>query len=204
MSDHAEAARRAAIEEQLAAHLDRHEHGAAATLALRSYGTEILRFLVAATRDGGAADEAFSHFCLLLWEHLPRFRRECSFRTWSYVMARTALAAQKARRRRQRVEVALSREAAEVAAEARSQTREYLRTEAKHRLAGVIARLDEEDRMLLLLRVQRRLSWAEVTRVLAGDQAPSPELLTRRSAALRKRFERLKQVVRAEMVAETG
>jgi RNA polymerase sigma-70 factor (ECF subfamily) len=109
-----------------------------------------------------------------------------------------------ARRRRQRAEVTLSGEAAEVAARVRSQTREYLRTEAKHRLAGVIARLDEEDRMLLLLRVQRRLSWAEVTRVLAGEQAPSAALLSRRSAALRKRFERLKQIVRDEVVGETG
>jgi RNA polymerase sigma-70 factor (ECF subfamily) len=204
MTGDPEAARRAAVEQQLSAHLDRDEPAAAVTLALRTYGTEILRFLVAATRDAGAAEEAFSHFCLLLWEHLPRFRRECSFRTWSYVMARTALSELVARRRRQRAEVTLSGEAAEVAARVRSQTREYLRTEAKHRLAGVIARLDEEDRMLLLLRVQRRLSWAEVTRVLAGEPAPSAALLSRRSAALRKRFERLKQIVRDEVVGETG
>ncbi len=204
MTGDEEAARRAAVEQQVSAHLDRDEHAAAVTLALRSYGTEILRFLVAATRDAGAAEEAFSHFCLLLWEHLPRFRRECSFRTWSYVMARNALSHLQARHRRQRAEVTLSGEAAEVAARVRSQTREYLRTEAKHRLAGVIARLDEEDRMLLLLRVQRRLSWAEVTRVLVGEQAPTAELLSRRSAALRKRFERLKQIVRAEVVGETG
>ena len=202
MTEDVEAARRAAIEEQLSAHCRRQDHAAATTIAIRSYGSEVLRFLVATTGNPSDAEEAFSQFCLLFLEHLPKFRGECSFRTWAYVMARTALAQLHARRKQQRREVALSSEAAAVAAQVRSQTREYLRTEAKHRLAGVIAKLDPDDRMLLLLRVQRRLSWAEVTRILAGDASPGGEVLSRRSAALRKRFERLKQVVRVEVLGE--
>ena len=54
--------------------------------------------------------------------------------------------------------------------------------------------------MLLVLRVQRRLSWVEVTRIVAGDEPLDDAALSRRSAALRKRFERLKRVVREEVV----
>jgi RNA polymerase sigma-70 factor, ECF subfamily len=204
MSADLDTARRAEIEQQLAEKCRRGEHGAAVTLALRCYGTEILRFLVATTGNQGDAEDAFSQFSLLLWQHLPRFRGECSFRTWSYVMARTALAQVHGRRKRHAVEVTLSSEAAAVADRVRSHTREYLRTEAKQRLAGVVARLDQEDRMLILLRVQRRLSWAEVARVLAGDEVASDEDMARRSAALRKRFERLKRLVRDEMVGRAG
>ena len=191
---------RGAIEGELAAHCDHRDHAAATTLALRSYGSEILRFLIAVTRNPSDADEAFSHFCLLFWEHLPGFRRECSFRTWAYVLARTALAQLGVRRKRREREIPLSAAAAAVAAQVRSQTREYLRSAAKHRLAGVIAKLDEEERMLLVLRVQRRLSWVEVTRIVAGDEPLDDAALSRRSAALRKRFERLKRVVREEVV----
>ena len=189
------------VEAELAALYRCQDHAGATTLLLRRYGSEILRFLVAMARDPSDADDAFSQFCLLFWQHLPRFRAECSFRTWSYVLARTALAQLRARRRRQQPEVALSREAAAVAEQVRSETRRYLRTEEKHRLAAVIAKLDENDRMLLLLRVQRRLSWADVTRIFAGEEEHDDEALSRRSAALRKRFERLKQLVRAELIA---
>jgi RNA polymerase sigma-70 factor (ECF subfamily) len=191
---------RAAVDAELAAHCERRDHGAATTLALRCYGSEILRFLVAVTRSVDDADEAFAQFCLLFWQHLPGFRRECSFRTWAYVLARTALAQLAERRKRQQREVPLSSEAAAVADGVRSQTREYLRSAAKHRLAAVIEKLDEDERMLLILRVQRKLSWADVARVVAGDVPLDEVTLARRTAALRTRFVRLKQLLRDEVV----
>ena len=50
------------------------------------------------------------------------------------------------------------------------------------------ATLDEDEQTLLTLRVDRRLSWAEVAQVMAEDGAAPPE-----EPALRKRFERLKE-----------
>lgn len=134
--------------------------------------------------------------------HLPGFRRQCSFRTWAYVLARTALGQLSTRRRRERRELPLSDEAAAVAAQVRSETREYLRSAAKHRLAAVVEKLDEEERMLLVLRVQRRLSWADVARIVTGDVPLDEAALARRAGALRTRFARLKQLLRSEIVGD--
>jgi RNA polymerase sigma-70 factor (ECF subfamily) len=54
------------------------------------------------------------------------------------------------------------------------------------RLARIRTQLTPEEETLLLLRIDRRLSWDEVADVLAEERrGPDP-------AALRKRFERLK------------
>lgn len=54
----------------------------------------------------------------------------------------------------------------------------------------------DEDRALLILRVDRRMSWRDVAHVLApaGDVA-------RASQRLRKQFERVKDKLRRELVA---
>jgi RNA polymerase sigma-70 factor (ECF subfamily) len=61
----------------------------------------------------------------------------------------------------------------------------------------IVAKLAPEDQMLLILRLNRRLGWNEVARVLDGEG--DEQALARRAAALRKRFERLKETLRAEL-----
>ena len=53
--------------------------------------------------------------------------------------------------------------------------------------------LDPDDRVLLVLRVDRDLQWNEVARVMLGDEAPSDGDLAREAARLRKRFQLLKE-----------
>jgi RNA polymerase sigma-70 factor (ECF subfamily) len=65
-------------------------------------------------------------------------------------------------------------------------------------VARLRARLDAIEQTLLVLRVDQRLSWEEIADVLAG---PGPgESLT--PAALRKRYERLKDKLRRLARAE--
>jgi DNA-directed RNA polymerase specialized sigma24 family protein len=71
----------------------------------------------------------------------------------------------------------------------RSSTPVYQRTEVKEAFARLREQLDPEDHMLLGLRLDRGLSWNDIAQILGGGR---PADLARESAALRKRFERLK------------
>jgi RNA polymerase sigma-70 factor (ECF subfamily) len=172
------------------------DHAQAATRAVNLYGAEVMSFLATSLRDGTELDDAFSRFLLALWEGLPRFRWDCSMRTWCYALARHAVARTVRERGRARATVALSPELEELAARARSATPSYLRTDVRRRVAALRADLDPDDRQLLVLRVNRRLAWEEVARVLLDDEEPTGESIARKAAALRKRYERLKASLR--------
>lgn len=58
------------------------------------------------------------------------------------------------------------------------------------RCSGFATRFPPEDRMLLVLRLDREMSWTEVARVLTDDAADAD--VSREAARLRKRFERVK------------
>ena len=53
---------------------------------------------------------------------------------------------------------------------------------------------DPDDQTLLILRIDRALPWIDIARVMT-DEPDEPDL-SRHAAALRKRFERLKQRIR--------
>jgi RNA polymerase sigma-70 factor (ECF subfamily) len=173
--------------------------------AIEAYGDELGRYLAALARNPDDAAEAFSQ----LWEDflrgLPAFRFEASLRTWAYTLARNALfRGARAPARREQNRVPLSRPDAQRAlddmkAQVRERTAAWRRTSVKDRLHAIRESLPREDRELLILRVDRGLSWQEVARVTAATELDDAEL--RRSAAgLRKRFERLK--ARLEKLAQ--
>lgn len=173
----------------------------AATVALERYGRELLGFMHAMARPPLDADELFSETCERLWKKLPEFRWESSIRTWAYVIARNLLRSgiRTARGPRGRVNAILSSEISDVVAQVRSSTPAHIRTRAKDRLREIREALDPDDQTLLILRVDRNMSWKEIAQVVAeeGDDRST----TQRAAALRKRFERLKERLRREMQA---
>ncbi|MEO7330555.1 MAG: hypothetical protein ABI193_18415, partial [Minicystis sp.] len=76
----------------------------------------------------------------------------------------------------------------------RTATPMHLRTEAKSKLAAIRDALPPEDRMLLVLRVDKRLEWKDLARVMLGEDGEVTEAtLTRESQRLRKRFQLLKE-----------
>jgi RNA polymerase sigma-70 factor (ECF subfamily) len=173
---------------------------AATTRAIEGYGSELLGYLCALSPTNAEAEELFSDLCERLWRALPQFRWSSSFRTWAYAIARN-LARDGHRRRKRANEVALD-EAPEIAQRAiavRTTTMMCMRTETKKRFDELRAALDEDERTLLVLRVDRRMPWRDIARVMADDG----DDLDRLSASLRKRFERVKERLRTHL-AERG
>jgi RNA polymerase sigma-70 factor (ECF subfamily) len=176
---------------------------AAATGAVEAYGAELYGFLHALARDEDLAAEAFSTFTEDLWKGLPKFRWESSLRTWVYALARNAL--HRVRRdpsRRKARNLALSEAGplSGVAEAVRTGTSPYLKTDIKDRFALLREQLDPDDHALLILRVDRGMSWREIARAMPDDAAADVD---KRAATLRKRFERAKEMLRG-MAAGAG
>lgn len=168
----------------------------AATQAIRVYGDEVLGYLAAVLGNEVDAGDAFSETCELLWRSLPTFRWECSLRTWLYTLARQSVGHVRRDPHRRRA-VGLSEAGLTSAiAEVRTRTASFLRTENRDRVAALRASLAPDDQTLLILRINRGLAWRDIARVLAGDDVADAEL-TRAAARIRKRFERLKDELRA-------
>lgn len=179
---------------------------AATTLVVQGHGPQILGYLTAMARHEADAHDAFSQFCEDLWRGLPGFMGRSSLRTWCYVLARNALHRQRSRApQRHGAHLALSQvpELSQLAERLRTATPDFMRSETRSRFAMLRDRLDPDDRTLLILRVDRRMPWRDIAEVLADpDAALAPADLARRAAALRKRFERLKQSLR-ELLSDT-
>jgi RNA polymerase sigma-70 factor (ECF subfamily) len=173
----------------------------AATAAIEGYGPELLGYLYALAKDDADAQDLFADLCERMWRKLPEFRWQSSFRTWAYTIARNLLRdSHRDERRRRAREVAISDapEIAQAAEAVRSTTLMYLRSEAKRRLEDLRAALDDEDRTLLILRVDRRMTWRDIAQVMADGMVDEGELV-RTAAKLRKRFERIKERLREYM-----
>jgi RNA polymerase sigma-70 factor (ECF subfamily) len=162
------------------------DHRAAATLALKEHGPKILGYLQVVLRDQADAADAFSIFAENLWSGLPAWRGDASLRTWSYKLAWHAalnLRDEAWRRKGRRLQTG---EASALADEIRTKT--VIKVERQRGLlAELRAELSDEEQTLLVLRIDQELPWEEVAEVLATADA-KPD-----TAALRKRFERLKE-----------
>jgi RNA polymerase sigma-70 factor (ECF subfamily) len=182
-------------EEEIQALLETGEHRAAAARTVKKYGPEVLGFLTALLRDEPSAREVFSQACEDVWAGLERFEGRSSLRTWFYAIARNAAARHRRSLRRRGPHAPLSG-FDDLATPVPSSRKPYLRTDMKAWFAGVRNRLSEDDRALLVLRVDRKLPWSEIARVFARANA-SDDALARKAAMLRKRFERLKDEIRS-------
>ncbi len=186
-----EGGERDGVESAIRADLAGGELAPAATLALRSYGPAILTYLFGVLRDASLAEEVFGDFSEQLWRGIGTFRGEGTFRAWSYGIAwHTALRALRDpyRRRGRPLE---TKEVIAVVDEIRTATPFHLRTEGKDAIEALRQSLEPDERALLILRLERKLSWAEVARALCEENASPPS-----EAALRKRFERIKTKLR--------
>jgi RNA polymerase sigma-70 factor (ECF subfamily) len=171
-----------------------------ASLAIESYGPEVLSFLETMLRNHADAGDAFAQACEDLWKGLPQFQWRASMKTWFYTLARHA-ASRLRRSSYQRRLMTLS-EISDVTERVRSRTRPHLQTEVKQGLAVIRAELDDADRTLLVLRVDRAMSWNDIARVMANeDDGDSDEQVARVAARLRKRFQSVKETIRERALA---
>ena len=159
--------------------------------ALRLLGPELFGYLVAVHRDQDDASDAFATFSERLWRGLPAFQWESSLRTWAYRVAHNAsvdlLRAEGAIGRRA-VPLSDCPEVAAMAERVRSETATHLKTGARDAVAELRRSLPAEDQAVLILRLDRKLAFSDIARVLAGEGTDA-DALARESARLRKRFQ---------------
>jgi len=167
--------------------------------AIRLYGPELVGWLCSVLPSEADAQDAFSRASLELWKSLRRFDGRCSIRTWCYMLARHAAVKVRSRRTEREVLVSSMPSIAGVVSHVWSTTRRG-QARADDVYAQIRQELDEEDQILLVLRVDKDLAWRDIAQVLLGEDAPADDL-QRKAAALRKQFERVKERLR-QLAAE--
>jgi len=171
----------------------------ATRLALEAYGKEILSFLYSRVRNPSNAQDAFSTFAEDIWTGFPGFGFRCSVRTWMYTVARNAAArimASPEQRAARNLAISNVGEISELVARLRTETDAFQRTDVKDRFAALRDQLSSDDQMLLILRVDRGLSFRELALAINGDTELDDAAIVREAARLRKAFERVKVELR--------
>jgi RNA polymerase sigma-70 factor (ECF subfamily) len=170
----------------------------AASRFLEQYGGEILAFLTVRLRDAPAASEVFSEFTEDFWRGLAGFRWRTTLRSWGYTLARNAANRSQCSRRRRDVLLAHPTGTPDCVQERRSSTAPHLRTEIKKRMRALRDRLPVDDQTLLVLRIDKGLSWNELAAIFSGEgDALEQAEVGRWAARLRQRFATVKQRLRA-------
>jgi RNA polymerase sigma-70 factor (ECF subfamily) len=171
----------------------------ATDLTIRAYGPELIGWLCSTFSSEADAHEAFSRMSEELWRSLARFDGRCTLRTWCYMLARHAAFHVRARPRHQH-ETLRSHIPSVLGAVTHVLNTARGAEHVQNVYAEIRKSLDEDDQTLLVLRVDRDLAWRDIAIVLLGEDADSDDL-TRKAAALRKQFERVKERLR-ELAAE--
>ena len=191
-----------ALEVAARAHCAAGEIDDAIRVALQAYGDEVFSFLVARLRDEDDAGDVFSQACEDLLHSLPTFA----------VAVLAAHLVLPARAQRRGPLPALPDEPRGPAGRAvatspssstqvRSRTVAHLRREVKDGMRALREQLDADEQQLLLLRVDRDLSWNEIAEILARmTTTRRPAIAT--SARLRQQFQKLKDRLRELAIAQ--
>lgn len=164
----------------------------ATTLVLQVYGPEILGFVSGVLNDSDG-DEVFSAFSERLWRSLERFQWRCTLRTWVYVLARHEISRFR-RGVRRHVEGRVPLSELQSVLEAVRKTHTTRASEHRSTLVRLRDELPIEDRALLILRVDRGLSFEDIALAFAEDpETTGADELKREAARLRKRFQLVKE-----------
>lgn len=182
-------------DKELQALLERGDTRAATTLIIESYGAEVFGYVMSLLKEEDLASDAFSAACENVLKAVAGFRGQSSVRTWFYTIARHA-AFREARQQRRRRGEAVSALEGDLAAPIRTATAAFRKTDVKDKVAKLRESLSPEERELLLLRVDRGLSWNEIAEVCLGAEQSAEEAIKLEAARCRKQFERAKTKLR--------
>jgi len=194
----------AVFDRELLARLRQSQVREAATDALKAYGPEIYALLASIHRAEDDAADVFSLFCEQLWKGLPGFAGRSSFRTWAYAIAWHASSRIRQQQATRREVIISDSQFSSLAAAVRTSTGSHLRNERRNRLRELRETLPPEDQILLVLRVERELDWKDLSRVMNPEVELDDDMLTRESARLRKRFQSVKERLRALIAADAA
>jgi len=189
-----------AVEEEIRARCNARDIDGAVAVAVTHYGDELFGFLNGLARERTQAEDAFSSTCERIWRGLAAFRWDSTFRVWAYRVARNEFlrTTREGARARKQIPISDIASVQQAIDRIRSTTPAHERSEVRERFAQLREQLDPEDHMLLGLRIDRKMAWVDIAKVLT----PTADAPTARDlAALRKRFERLKTRLR-ELASE--
>jgi RNA polymerase sigma-70 factor (ECF subfamily) len=171
------------LEQRVLEHLQRGAVEPACTLVLRELGPGLRGYLESVLRDGRLADEAWAQASGDVWRGLPAYRGGSTLKTYVYRIGwHASLKVLRDPYRRRRASLS---QAPEPAVVTRSETALHLRSDVKAEVRAAREQLTVAEQALLVLRVDRGMSWDEV----AASLGTAP-------AAARKRFERVKAKLR--------
>lgn len=182
-------------EAEIRARCERGDLDGAVTVALETYGPQLFGFLWGLARDRAHAEDVFSATCERIWRGLSRFRWDSTFRVWAYRIARNEFlrSTRETQLARRTIPLTELSTAQSILARVRTTTPFHEQSDVRDRYAAIRAQLDDDDLMLLGLRIENQLAWGDIAKVMAaGEDAVDAKEL----AALRKRFERLKVKLR--------
>lgn len=180
------------------------DYQGAATSIIKGLGADVVRVLFARFRDEQATAEVFSRFAEDLWLGLPAFSFRCSVRAWVFTLARNAgsrYLQREAKRWRAGVPLSQVPELSDSVRALRTGTLAHLRTENRDRVARLRDELEEDDQMLLTLRIDRELTFREIAVVTLGDADAAEDALKREAARLRKRLQAVKDKLRRRIAS---
>jgi RNA polymerase sigma-70 factor, ECF subfamily len=176
--------------------VERGDARTATKVIIESYGVEVFGYVTSLLKDEDLASDAFSVACENVLKSVTGFRGQSSVRTWFYTIARHA-AFREARQQRRRRGDPISMLEGDLAAPIRTATAAFRRTDVKDKVAQLRESLSAEERELLLLRIDRTLSWNEIAAVCLGvEEAADEAQLKLEAARCRKQFERAKLKLR--------
>lgn len=183
------------LEQNVVALLERGDVKDAVTAVLQAHGPEVIGYLENVLGDADDARDVFQKAAEDLWNWIPGFRggslRAACYRIAWHAAARFRREAWRRRRERMHTTMA-SRIAASI-----TSPESRLATRPRDRLERLRESLEPEERTLLILRLDREMSWSEVAEVLSSEGDPVD------AAAARKRFERVKDKL-ARLAKEQG
>ena len=191
---------REASEAEIRAACEQGDYQQATTILLETYAEELLSFLIVRLGDRSHADDAFSLLAEDLWVSLPKFEFRSSVRTWAYTVARhvaARYARTPARKKDRNLTLSKNVQLSQLVEQLRTRTEAYRRSDVKSEIRALREKLDPEAQTLLVLRVDRQMSWRDLAMVMSSSEestssVPDEASLEREAARLRKRFERVK------------
>ncbi len=181
------------LEQRIRESLASQDNHGAAQLACGAYGAEILGWLCAVLMDNESAHATYNAFLAELATELWTYRGDYPLRIWMYGLARKL--AMRNVRPASRVDSPIGASVGPT----RSQDNEGGRAETPAEIsATALARMREvlepEERMILVLRVDRQMSWEDVARVM--ENPPTPGTLRECATRLRRYFHRTRDRLR--------
>ena len=163
----------------------------ATTAALHLYGAELFGFLAGILEDIPAARDVYAGVGERIRLYLPRFEWGFPLRTWTYAIARRELARYREMVGQRRVGPTSSAKPTFPLPDPMV-TQPYRTSAIRSSVGALRSSLAPEDLELLVLRVDRRLTWRDLAITSLGDSA-SERATARESARLRERYRLIRE-----------